>query len=56
MFEVESTVSSYRESSKSMRTTIPSEVVKILHLEGRDTLVWTISAKNDEFVVTVSKK
>lgn len=56
MFEVESTANLQSPHSKSLRTTIPSEVVKALHLSVKDTLNWTIAAENDEMVITVSKK
>lgn len=56
LFEVESTANLQTAHSKSLRTTIPTEVVKALNLSVKDIINWTISAENDELVVTVNKK
>ena len=56
LFEVESTANLQASHSKSLRTTIPGEVVKTLNLSEKDKLKWIISAENDELVVTVTKK
>ena len=56
LFEVESTANLQASHSKSLRTTIPGEVVKTLNLSEKDKLKWIISAENDELVVTVAKK
>ena len=56
MFEVESTANLQASHSKSLRTTIPGEVVKALNLSVKDKITWTISAEEDELVVTISKK
>lgn len=56
LFELESTANLQAPHSKSLRTTIPIEVVKALNLSVKDIIKWTISAEKDELVVTVSKK
>ena len=56
LFEVESTANLQASHSKSLRTTIPTEVVKALNLSVKDKICWTISAENDELVVKVEKK
>lgn len=56
LFEVESTANLQAAHSKSLRTTIPGEVVKALNLSVKDKIVWIISAENDELVVTLNKK
>lgn len=56
MFEVESTANLQASHSKSLRTTIPTEVVKALDLSEKDKISWTIFAEDDELVIKVSKK
>ena len=56
LFEVESTANLQASHSKSLRTTIPSEVVKALNLSVKDTILWEIFAENDELVVKIDKK
>ena len=56
LFEVESTANLQASHSKSLRTTIPTEVVKALNLSEKDKLSWTIFAEDDELVIKVSKK
>ncbi|WP_458454140.1 AbrB/MazE/SpoVT family DNA-binding domain-containing protein [Methanobrevibacter sp.] len=56
MFEVESTANLQASHSKSLRTTIPTEVVKALKLSEKDKILWTIFAENDELVIKVKKK
>lgn len=56
MFEVESTANLQASHSKSLRTTIPTEVVKALNLSEKDKISWTIFAEDDELVIKVSKK
>lgn len=56
MFELESTANLQTAHSKSLRTTIPVEIVKALHLKDKDKIVWTVSAENNELVINISKK
>ena len=56
LFEVESTANLQSKHSKSLRTTIPTEIVNALKLSVKDTICWTIFAENDEIVVKVEKK
>ncbi|MBR0271430.1 MAG: AbrB/MazE/SpoVT family DNA-binding domain-containing protein [Methanobrevibacter sp.] len=56
MFESESTANLQAPHSKSLRTTIPGEIVKALNLSPKDKILWTVSAENDELKVTVKKK
>ena len=56
LFEVESTANLQASHSKSLRTTIPSEIVKALNLSEKDIISWTIFAEDDELVVKVDKK
>ena len=56
LFEVESTANLQASHSKSLRTTIPTEVVKALNLSVKDKILWEISAENDDLVVKVDKK
>lgn len=56
LFEVESTANLQASHSKSLRTTIPTEVVKALNLSEKDKISWTIFAEDDELVIKVSKK
>ena len=56
LFEVESTANLQASHSKSLRTTIPTEVVKALNLSEKDKLSWTIFAEDDELVIKVSQK
>lgn len=56
LFEVESTANLQASHSKSLRTTIPTEVVKALNLSEKDKICWTIFAEDDELVIKVEKK
>ena len=55
MIESESNVTTTNPKSKSLRTTIPQEIVKALHLEPGSKLSWKIVAQNDEMIVKVEK-
>lgn len=56
LFEVESTANLQASHSKSLRTTIPTEVVKALNLSEKDKIGWIIFAEDDELVIKVEKK
>lgn len=56
LFEVESTANLQASHSKSLRTTIPGEIVKALDLSVKDKIKWIVSAEDDELVITIRKK
>ena len=56
LFEVESTANLQASHSKSLRTTIPGEIVKTLDLSEKDKIKWTVSAEDNGLVVTIKKK
>ena len=56
LFELESTVNLQTAHSKSLRTTVPVEIVQALHLGDKDKLLWNVSVVDNELVCTVSKK
>lgn len=56
LFEVESTANLQASHSKSLRTTIPGEIVKTLNLSVKDKIQWIVSAEENELVVTIRKK
>lgn len=56
LFELESTANLQAPHSKSLRTTIPVEIVKALNLSAKDKIKWTVSAEDDEIIITVTKK
>lgn len=56
LFEVKSNVIQQNPKSKSLRTTIPSEIVGILELTNNNKLSWEVNSQNDEIVVTIKKE
>ena len=56
LFEVKSNVIQQNPRSKSLRTTIPSEIVGILELKNTDKLAWEVQSQNDEIIVTLKKE
>ena len=56
LFEVKSNVILQNPKSKSLRTTIPSEIVGILELEDKDKLAWEVSTDNNEITVKLKKQ
>ena len=56
LFELESTVNLQTAHSKSLRTTVPVEIVQALELSDKDKLSWILSVENNELVCTVNKK
>ncbi len=53
---LESTATSARPKTKSLRATIPEGVVAFLNLESGDSLEWTMDFEKNERVVIVKKK
>ena len=56
LFEVKSNVILQNPRSKSLRTTIPSEIVGILELEDKDKLSWEVTTDNNEISVKIKKQ
>ena len=56
LFEVNSNVILQNPRSKSLRTTIPSEIVGILELEDKDKLAWEVTTDNNEISVKIKKQ
>ena len=56
LFEVKSNVIQRNPNSKSLRTTIPSEIVGILELTDTNKLSWEVNSQNDEIIVTIKKE
>ena len=56
LFELESTVNLQTSHSKSLRTTVPVEIVQALKLSDKEKLIWTVSVEDNELVCTVNKK
>jgi antitoxin component of MazEF toxin-antitoxin module len=45
-----------RPNSPSLRTTIPEGLAKMIGLEAGDSLVWNLTIKDNNLIVTVSKE
>ena len=56
LFEVKSNVILQNPKSKSLRTTIPSEIAGILELEDKDKLTWEVTTDNNEISVKIKKQ
>ena len=56
LFEVKSNIIQQNPNSKSLRTTIPSEIVGILELTKDDKLAWEVNSDNNEIFVKVKKE
>ena len=56
LFEVKSNVIQQNPNSKSLRTTIPSEIVGILELTDNNKLSWEVNSQNDKIIVTIKKE
>ena len=55
LFEVESNIIRQNPKSKSLRTTIPSEIAGIMELTDKDKLVWEVGVENNEPIITLKK-
>lgn len=55
MFEVESNIIRQNPRSKSLRTTIPSEIAGIMELTDKDKLAWIVSVENNEPKISLKK-
>ena len=56
LFEVKSKVIQQNPNSKSLRTTIPSEIVGLLELSKEHKLLWSVNAENNDIVITLKKE
>ena len=56
LFEVKSNVILQNPKSKSLRTTIPSEIVGILELSDKDKIIWNVSTDDNKISVNVKKQ
>lgn len=56
MFELESTANLQTAHSKSLRTTIPVEIVKALNLTDKDKILWQVFVEDNEMKIKIEKK
>ena len=56
LFEVTSNIIRQNPRSKSLRTTIPSEIVGIMELSEERKLVWEVNVEENKPVITIKKK
>lgn len=56
LFDVKSNIIKQNPNSKSLRTTIPREIVGILELSEEDKLVWEVNSDNNEITVIIKKE
>ncbi|MBQ2613504.1 MAG: hypothetical protein IJG19_06500 [Methanobrevibacter sp.] len=56
LFEVESNIIRQNPRSKSLRTTIPSEIAGIMELTDNDKLVWVVSVEDNKPKITLEKQ
>ena len=50
-----SRVSRFRRGSRSLKTTIPIEVVELLKIKPKDTLIWEVSIVDNERLAVVKR-
>lgn len=55
-FEYETKITSARPNSKSVRTTVPKEVVQFLNLSEGDNIKWIVEVTGDKIVTNVVKR
>ena len=56
LFEVKSNIILQNPNSKSLRTTIPAEIVGILELHKDDKMVWVVNTDDGEIIVEIKKE
>lgn len=56
LFELESTANLQTAHSRSLRTTIPVEIVKALNLNDKDKILWQVHVEDNEMKIRVTKK
>lgn len=56
LFELESTANLQTSHSRSLRTTIPVEIVKALNLSDKDKILWQVFVEDNDMKIRVAKK
>lgn len=56
LFEVKSNIIQQNPKSKSLRTTIPSEIAGILELTKENKLIWEVNTNNEKITVHIKKE
>ena len=56
LFEVTSNIIRQNPKSKSLRTTIPSEIAGIMELSDTDKLIWVVSVEDNEPKISLKKQ
>ena len=56
LFEVTSNIIRQNPKSKSLRTTIPSEIAGIMELSDNDKLIWVVSVEDNEPKISLKKQ
>ena len=56
LFEVTSNIIRQNPKSKSLRTTIPSEIAGIMELSDSNKLVWVVSVEDNEPKISLKKQ
>ena len=56
LFEVTSNIIRQNPRSKSLRTTIPSEIVGIMELSEQDKLTWVVNVEDNKPKITLEKQ
>lgn len=56
LFELESTANLQTAHSRSLRTTIPVEIVKALNLNDKDKILWQVYVEDNDMKIRVAKK
>lgn len=57
MFKYNTKVNHANPNSKTLRTTIPKEISKLLNIEPGDSIEWNVDVvTNEEFKIVVTKK
>lgn len=56
LFEVTSNIIRQNPKSKSLRTTIPSEIVGIMELSEKDKLTWVVNVEDNKPKITLEKQ
>lgn len=55
-FEYETKITSARPNSKSVRTTVPKEVVQFMNLSEGNNIKWVVELTDDKIITTIVKK
>lgn len=57
MFKYDTKANIANNKGKSLRTTIPKEIVKILDISAGDSIEWNVDViNNDTYQITITKK